>query len=218
MHFGGVVLCGGKSTRMGFPKALLPFGDEVMLQRVVRIVREVVSPVVVVAAPGQTLPELPPQTLIAYDRREERGPLEGLRAGLSALSGRCDAVYVSSCDAPRLSPALIRRMTELLGVHQIAVPCDGGFCHPLAAIYRLDVAPLIEQLLSADRLRPAFLFDETETLRVPLEELRAVDADLSTLANLNHPSDYLSALAAERLPPDPAILEEFSRLENRKRE
>ena len=48
--FGGIVLCGGKSTRMGRPKLSLPFGDETMLSRVVRIVSQVVSPVVVVAS------------------------------------------------------------------------------------------------------------------------------------------------------------------------
>ena len=54
-------LCGGKSTRMGVPKATLPFGPETMLQRVVRLLGTVVSPIVVVAARGQELPELPPR-------------------------------------------------------------------------------------------------------------------------------------------------------------
>ena len=53
MRVGGVVLCGGKSSRMGTPKCWLPFGDEVLLQRVVRVVGGVLSPVVVVAAKGQ---------------------------------------------------------------------------------------------------------------------------------------------------------------------
>jgi molybdopterin-guanine dinucleotide biosynthesis protein A len=210
MNFGGLVLCGGKSTRMGCAKALLPFGDEVMLQRVVRRLSEVVAPVVVVAAPEQSLPHLPPDTLVAYDRREGRGPLEGLHAGLTALKGRCDAAYASSCDAPRLVPAFVGRMTELLNSHQIAVPCEMEFYHPLAAVYRLDVLPVIERLLSVDRLRPAFLFDETDTRRVPAGELRNVDPDLDTLANLNRPADYLAALAAEGLSAPPEILSRFA--------
>jgi len=56
---GGIILCGGQSKRMGRPKATLPFGGEVMRQRVVRILGEVVTPLVVVAAPEQVLPELP---------------------------------------------------------------------------------------------------------------------------------------------------------------
>ena len=81
----GIVLCGGKSTRMGSSKALLPFGSETMLQRVVRLLGEVVSPMVVVAAVDQDLPALPRDVIIARDEREARGPLEGLRAGLKAL-------------------------------------------------------------------------------------------------------------------------------------
>ncbi|VAX42749.1 hypothetical protein MNBD_PLANCTO02-2155, partial [hydrothermal vent metagenome] len=57
--FGGIVLCGGKSKRMGQPKLLLPFGNELMLQRVVRILSTVVSPIVVVASQEQKLPQLP---------------------------------------------------------------------------------------------------------------------------------------------------------------
>src|SRR5262245_66061476 len=101
MRVGGIVLCGGKSSRMGRPKAWLPFGDEVMLQRVVRIVREVVEPVVVVAAPGQDVP-LPPEVEIVRDEVEGRGPLAGLAAGLTALEGKVDAAYLSSCDVPFL--------------------------------------------------------------------------------------------------------------------
>ena len=49
---GAVVLCGGRSSRMGRPKAWLPFGDEVLLQRVVRRIAEAAWPIAVVAAPG----------------------------------------------------------------------------------------------------------------------------------------------------------------------
>ena len=58
MTTGGIVLCGGRSERMGRPKVMLPFGPETMLQRVVRLVGAVGGPVVAVAAAGQELPEL----------------------------------------------------------------------------------------------------------------------------------------------------------------
>src|SRR6266545_1645937 len=100
MRIGGIVLCGGRSSRMGRPKAWLPVGEEVMLQRVVRVLREVVGPVVVVAAPGQDVPPLPAGVEIVRDEVEGRGPLQGLAAGLAALEGKADAAYLSSCDVP----------------------------------------------------------------------------------------------------------------------
>jgi molybdopterin-guanine dinucleotide biosynthesis protein A len=191
---------------MGFPKALLPFGEELMLQRVVRLLGEVVSPVVVVAAQEQSLPSLPAGTIVTFDRQDGRGPLEGLRAGFAALNGQCEAAYVASCDAPRLNPKFVRRMIDLLGGRQIAVPWEGEFGHPLAAVYRLDVLPAIEKLLAAELLRPGYLFSDADTLRVSTEDLRGVDPTLSTLANLNRPEDYLRALAEEGLPPSAEVL------------
>jgi molybdenum cofactor guanylyltransferase len=194
-EFGGVVLCGGKSSRMGSSKALLPFGPECMLQRVVRILGEVVSPIVVVSAPDQPLPELPAGVLLAQDEHEGRGPLQGMAAGLAALTAHVSAAYVTSCDVPLLQSAFIRYVLSQLTTHDIAVPVDEKYHHPLAAAYRTRVAPVIQQLLSADRLRPIFLFDEVATVRIPVADLRAADAELLSLQNLNHPSDYQAALA-----------------------
>src|SRR3954463_14928404 len=101
---GGVVLAGGKSTRMGTSKALLPFGPETMLQRVVRLLEDVVSPIVVVAAADQMLPQLPAHVIITRDEQDARGPLEGLRTGLKALPEQVEAAYVTGCDVPLLVP------------------------------------------------------------------------------------------------------------------
>ena len=194
MRCGGIVLCGGRSTRMGMPKAALPFGPETMLARVVRLLGQVVEPIVVVAAPGQALDRFPSEVLVARDLRQGCGPLEGIRAGLGAMAGRADAAYVTGCDVPLLAGGFVRRMIELLGEHEIAVPIEGDFFHPLAALYRTSVLPEIESLLAADRLRPAFLFERTDTLAVPVERFRDVDPQLSTLKNLNRPEDYFGAL------------------------
>ena len=195
MNRGAIILCGGHSSRMGLPKLSLPFGPELMLARIVRLMGEVCRPIVVVAAPEQELPKLPAEVIVARDRREGRGPLEGLLAGLSALPETVEAAYATSCDVPLLAPAFVRRMFELLGDHAAAVPVSGGFQHPLAAVYRRGVAAVIEELLATDRLRPAYLFDIVATRRVAEKELVDVDPRLDTLKNLNRPSDYLEALA-----------------------
>ena len=198
---GGIVLCGGRSTRMGVPKATLPFGPETMLQRVVRLLGTVVVPVVVVAARDQSLPELPADVKITHDEREQRGPLEGLRAGLKALPDSVDAAYITSCDVPLLEPAFVTRMVELLGDYDIAVMEIDGFPHPLSAVYRRDVLPHVEALLEKDRLRPVFLFDTVRTRRVRPEEMISVDPQLRTLRNLNTREDYLAALSEAGYQP-----------------
>lgn len=192
----GIVLCGGRSTRMGTSKALLPFGPETMLQRVIRLLGGVVSPIVAVAAADQQLPQLPAEVIVTRDEREGRGPLEGLRAGLKALPDAVDAAYVTSCDVPLLVPAFVLRMLDLARGYDIAVMEIDGFPHPLSAVYRRAVLPQVEDLLTADRLRPVFLFDAVKTRRVAPGEMTAADPELRTLWNLNTRDDYHKALAA----------------------
>jgi molybdopterin-guanine dinucleotide biosynthesis protein A len=194
MTAGGIVLCGGKSTRMGTPKATLPFGPETMLQRVIRLLGTVVNPIVAVAAREQVLPELPAGVIITRDEREARGPLEGLRAGLRALPESVEMAYVTSCDVPLLAPDFVTRMFELLGDHDIAVMEIDGFPHPLSAVYRRNTLPQVESLLAQDKLRPVFLFDAVRTRRVLPEEMVSADPELRTLRNLNTQEDYLEAL------------------------
>lgn len=198
LRVGGVVLCGGQSKRMGQPKAWLPFHDELMLPRVVRLLSEVVAPLVVVAAPDQDVPPLPSEIAIVRDEERERGPLQGLAAGLAALNGRADAVYLSSCDVPFLKPAFVSRVIALLGDASICVPRVGDFHHPLAAVYRLDVLDAVQQLLHNNRLRPVFLFESVPTRVVGADELRDVDPTFQTLRNLNTPEEYQAALAEPR--------------------
>jgi molybdopterin-guanine dinucleotide biosynthesis protein A len=190
----GIVLCGGQSSRMGRPKAWLPFGGEDMLGRVVRLLGEVVSPVLVVAAPDQDVPRLPAEVNVVRDPQRGRGPLLGLAAGLEALRGVADVAYLSSCDVPFLRGAFVQRMIDLLGDNLVCVPRVGDFFHPLAAVYRLELAEVATRLLAEDRLRPAFLFDAVATRVVGPHELADVDPTFESLRNLNSPADYEAAL------------------------
>ena len=210
MNRGGIILCGGHSSRMGLPKWSLPFGPETMLERIVRLLGEVCPTLVVVAAPDQTLPKLAAGVIVARDRREDRGPLEALSAGLSALPEDVEAAYVTSCDVPLLAPAFVRRMFELLEDHSAAVPISDGYLHPLSAVYLRSLLAVIDELLASDRLRPSLLFDLVSTRRVAPRELVEVDPELGTLKNLNHPADYLAALAQSGFTAPADVLAKFS--------
>jgi molybdopterin-guanine dinucleotide biosynthesis protein A len=69
---------------------------------------------VVVAAPGQEVPPLPPNVRVVGDEVEGRGPLAGLCAGLAALEGEADAAYLSSCDVPLLTAEFVRAVLGAL--------------------------------------------------------------------------------------------------------
>jgi len=183
---------------MGRPKAWLPFGDEVLLQRVVRVLSEIVDPIVVVAAPDQPLPALPDSTIIARDAREFLGPLNGLAEGLAALANRAEVAYLTSCDVPFLRPDFVRRVLERLGDASVCLPEVGGFKHPLAAAYRVDVLPVVGALLDAGRLRPVYVTESVTTRVLGAEDFIDVDPDLASLRNVNTPDEYETALQEMR--------------------
>jgi molybdopterin-guanine dinucleotide biosynthesis protein A len=213
MTTGGIILCGGRSSRMGRPKAWLPFAGETLLQRTARTLRAVLEPVIVVAAPGQDVPPLPAETRIVRDEVEGKGPLGGLAAGLAALEGEVDAVYLSACDTPFLKAAFVRRVVSFTasGDHQIAVPClrenrDLAVAarQPLAAVYRVSVLPVVRELLAADRLRMLNLLEMVPTRMIEAHEFTDVDPDLLSLRNVNTPEEYEAAcLQLPFLSPDP---------------
>jgi molybdopterin-guanine dinucleotide biosynthesis protein A len=177
----------------------LPFGDETMLARVVRIVSQAVSPVVVVAALEQELPELPAGTLVTRDEIPDTGPLGGLASGIAILRDQVDAVYLSSCDVPLLKGEFIRAIVASLGTYELAMPKDGEYLHPLAAIYRIGVESRARRLLAQNRLKAQFLAQDSNACLIDTGALRRVDPNLESLKNVNSADDYQAALVAAHL-------------------
>ena len=192
-HFAAVILCGGKSSRMGRPKADLPFGDETMLQRLVRGISGIVDHVVVVSASEQAVPNFEMDVTVARDSLQYAGPLAGLGVGLDCLLSlpvNYQAAYATSCDVPFLKPEFVQELFRQLEEYDVVVPVDRKYHHPLAAVYRTSVAATIHELMRDGERRPRTLFDRVRTLRVPTKSLEHVDPQLDTLLNLNTPADY----------------------------
>src|SRR5262249_17535285 len=153
----------GRSSRMGTAKAALEWHGSTLLRRTAGILARVTDgPVVVVRAPGQDLPALPPEVEVVEDPREGLGPVQGLAAGLAALSGRAGVGLVGSTDMPFLPPACVRRVLRAAQEHgvDVGLPVARGYPQPLAASYRVALAPVAAKLVAGERLRPAFLFEE----------------------------------------------------------
>ncbi len=198
------MLAGGRSTRMGRPKASLEWHGSTLLHRVTGIVeRAIDGPVVIVRAPGQELPALPLGVRIVDDAAEGRGPLQGLAAGLAAVAGDAPVAYVSSTDVPLLHPAFVRAVARVANREDVdvALPIVHGYRHPLAAAYRTSLVPAVEELIAEDRMRPAFLFERTRVRELTEEdllrdrELAEADPELLSVLNLNEPDDYERARA-----------------------
>jgi molybdopterin-guanine dinucleotide biosynthesis protein A len=205
MACAGVVLAGGRSSRMGAPKAALEWHGSTLLRRTAGILARATSgPVVVVRAAGQELPGLPESVRVVEDPRPGKGPVQGIAAGLAALGGHAETAFICSTDLPFLHPAFVRRVLGVLDAADgadVVLPMAHGHPQPLAAAYRVSLAGAAERLVKEDRLRPAFLFEECQVERLDEAALRqdpvlaALDPDLDSVVNVNEPADYETARA-----------------------
>jgi molybdopterin-guanine dinucleotide biosynthesis protein A len=202
---------------MGRPKAELAWEDGTLLSHVVSVLAAATGgPVAVVRAAGQALPALPAlssEVLIATDPRPGLGPVQGIAAGLAALAAaaqgleteRLETAFVAATDMPYLHAAFVRRVLEIQRASgaDVALPIARGHAQPLAAAYRISLAPVIDGLLAAGKLRPADLFALPSVLVTRPDaarlldcgepggtELAAADPGLQSLVNVNEPAEY----------------------------
>ena len=208
-----VVLAGGRSSRMGAPKAGLEWHGSTLLRRVAGLVaRGVDGPVVVVRAPGQDLPRLPPSVEVVEDTAPALGPLEGMATGLAALQDRAAHAFVCSTDLPLLHPAYVRAVGRAGHSVDVALPVVDGHRQPLAACYRTSLAGRARELLGQGRARPAFLLEGADVRLLDEPELLAdtalakADPQLRSVQGVNTPEELQSL---RELPAPEVLVQRF---------
>ncbi len=205
----GVVLAGGRSSRMGRAKADLPWAGSTLLEHTVQqVARGCSGPVVVVRAEGQALPALPVGTHVHDDEVEGAGPLQGLAVGLAAAAALgAESAFACSTDLPFLHPAYVRRLLDLLDEPpsvELVLPVVHGHRQPLAASYRTALAPTCARLVAEGRLRPGMLLEHArgrlvrEAELLAGAELQAADPGLQSVVGVNTPQEYADAVARAR--------------------
>ena len=176
----GVVLAGGASLRNGRDKALKAVsaglsgshGHTTMVEHVVGIVGQRCEPVFVVAAPGQSLPELPAQ--VVRDDVRGVGPLLAIARGLhAAAEAGAERAFLCSVDVPFLTADLIDAVSARAAEvdADIVLPWDGTN-HYLAAVYRTELARRIDDLVAAGERNLPALIDRVDSQRVVISDSR----------------------------------------------
>jgi len=198
-----IILAGGHSSRMGVPKAGLLFDGVPLLEHLRARLAEFFPEIVVVRAAWRagagddrsSRPiDLPPvAATVVEDIVPDQGPVAGLCAGLGAA--RHPLAFVVSCDVPFLNPQVGAMMVDLADGYDVVVPEWEGRLHPLQAVYRTRVLPLLQEQLAAGRRRPVDLYERVPVRKVTEAEILAVDPLGLTFMNMNTPEEYQHALA-----------------------
>jgi molybdopterin-guanine dinucleotide biosynthesis protein A len=191
-EYSAVILAGGKSSRMGRPKADLKFEAASMLDDIVSEMTRVFNELIVMVAEERSYPWEGLGVRAVADRAPYRGPVAALAQALREI--RFDRAFACSCDVPFVNGDLARKLCDMLGNHEALIPEVDGKLQMLHAVYRKDCAKVLASMRKAgeNRLHAIVNF---ANVRIMLEdEIRALDPEMLSFFNVNTPEDYQRAL------------------------
>jgi molybdenum cofactor guanylyltransferase len=181
----GVILAGGKNTRMGQNKALLTIGEKRLIDRTVGILKEIFKEVIIVTS--NPLEYTYFEATIVTDIFPDRGALGGLYTGL--FFARSEYAFVVACDMPFLNRFFIEYMMENAKGHDIVVPAPPDGLQPLCAVYSRVCLPFIKSLIARNRLQIKGFYPGRKILEITPEVLKKFDPEGRMFTNLNTPGD-----------------------------
>lgn len=176
----GFILTGGRSSRLGRDKALLPMADRTVVEHLADIAGSTASRITLVGAPDRYLclglPCIP-------DLRPGLGPLSGIEAAL--LHTEFDRNLILACDLPGVDSVLLNQLfekSESTTADCVCVRDSAGRIHPLCAVYRRRCVATVQAALDSGRFRVMSLFDEISTIYIDANQ---VLDNVNTMAQWN---------------------------------
>lgn len=183
----GIILAGGKSSRMGRNKAFIEWDGVPLIERSLAIFRSVFSEVII----SSNHPELYAKygVKVIKDNYLDQGPLGGLEACLR--EAHCDYSFFAACDMPFLNTEVVRFMAKKIDGEDILVPEVDGRLHPLHAFYHKNCLSLIKERLESKRLKLVELLQLCNVRYVREEDFIDFPEIRLNFSNMNTPQECL---------------------------
>ncbi len=186
----GIVLAGGRSSRMGRDKSVLPWHNSDLVQTVIRKVGQVCEDIVLVSNQPRNVP---PGVRVVGDIIPDMGPLGGIHAGLT--HAKSPFAFVTACDMPYIVPEAISFLLQQAGEEwDVVIPSNGDQFEPMFAVYRQTCIPAIETLLKENRRQIIGFFPLIRLKKIDVSRLRQFDKELTMFTNINTAEEYARAL------------------------
>lgn len=190
----GIVLTGGRSSRMGTDKASLVLGGSTLIQRAVAALEAVADEIVIVRAPGQSLPlvRTAGSLTVLADPVEGAGPLEGIATGLTAASA--PVAVIVGVDHPFLRPELLRLLVQRVHAGaKWALPESDGYPQPLCSAIARDALVDLQASVAAGDRSPISVSHALGAERIRDAVWRAVDPEGLSFFDVDTPEDFEAA-------------------------
>jgi len=183
----GVILAGGKSSRMGENKALLDIGNQTSIEKIYNELKQVVDEVVIIANEPSIYDFL--NIPIYQDRYLDKGPLAGIESAMYHKSVHEQYVMVA-CDAPFINKDVLSYLLKRINKYDAVIPSYDGQIHPLSGVYSRRIYNVLHEQLKNDELKIRLLFNLIRTRYI--EEFDNFSEEILTnhFFNMNYPNQY----------------------------
>ena len=192
-----IILCGGRSRRMGKDKGSLVLSDKPMIIHVLNTVKDIVDEIILVLRDQEQIDKYKPilkdievPIKIVTDEIKDQGPLVGILTGLSHISS--GYAQILPCDSPFISKSFVLKMFEIAETEEFdaVVPIwDDGHIEPLHSIYKKDAVDLGKNLIKKELYNVKSLIDNLKVKYVDVEKL---DESTMSFRNLNTVEEFES--------------------------
>jgi len=188
----GIILCGGKSSRMLTNKALLKLNDKTVIEVVLSEMKKVFDEVILSANECDDFSFL--NIPVIKDIQVNRGPLSGIYSALK--ESKTEKNFITTCDLPLINSKLIEYISEIDSEKEIVIPNINGIPQRLFGIYNKSVIEKIEEIFclsESDKAIKGSVYDLHQRVSVELIEIDHLPFYSENLfMNMNTPEDYKS--------------------------
>lgn len=184
------VLAGGKSSRMGKNKALLPLDGKLVIERITDEMKQLNGSLLVISNQYEPFAFL--GLPIYSDRFVDKGPLAGIESAL--FHSPTGYVSIAACDTPFISANVYRYLQSQANGKQAVIPFYNGRMHPLSGIYHTAISQQLRHSIEHGELKLQKVLDKIDyKLVTSFSNIDSAELERHFF-NMNHPEEYEQAM------------------------
>lgn len=173
----GILLAGGKSSRMGQDKGSIRFGNKLLIEYSIDLLKKITNKIIIVAN-NDLYDHL--GWPVVKDVIKECGPMGGIYTGL--VHTETDLNIVLSCDTPCLNKSILVELLKHADNSDITIAQSKDQVHPLCGIYKKKIKPSLKLLLDEKKFKLKDMLTNFKADRV-------IFNDTNCFLNINTPDD-----------------------------
>jgi len=184
---GGIILAGGKSSRMGQDKALMKIGDKTLIEYVYEIINTFTSEILI---SSNTNDYSFLNCEIIPDIYQNIGPMAGIHASLK--NSKYDKNIVISCDTPFISKKIILELIKASSSYDITISRNNKFIEPLIGIYNKNILEYLDNAISNNKYSIQKFIHSSNHNIIDIDKI-ILDESKNSFININNQKEFLNA-------------------------